>query len=621
MPNLIIYNPSESYSVFQFSNNIRIGRSKQNDIILKYLEISRFHASIKKEGNEYILSDHGSLNATKMNDQPIAQQTLLHGSTFQIGAHHFLFIEDMPSERAEKSVLDILEVEEKKWAEEDAKTIISFDQHIRREPYNYLSFQEKIPKIISLISEITSVLDPRELMDKTLDIVMAVTNSNRGFLALKNDDGRLVYKKNRGFDDEKDRFDINLDIVNKVMREGNPLLLDKSAAPDSRRHIKNDHIIPAMCAPLSMENAVVGCIYLDSPVKTDCYSNDDLEALTIIAQQIPIAMNNANLHQKIKNEKDDLQKRLRLKDHIIIKSEKSKKLYQDVQAIADINVPALITGESGSGKELVARALHELSKRSGEFVALNCSAIPENLFESELFGSVKGAYYNAMDKPGKLELAEGGTLFLDEIGDMLLSLQPKFLRFLENNEVTRLGDTKTRKINARIVAATNQNLMTMIAEKRFRLDLYQRLACLKLTSHPLRERKEDILPLIEFFLKKFSEKYHWKIPRISEQALEKLLGYHWPGNVRELENLILGISVRVRGRVIYPGDLTAVSEEFQGVMDQPVEPFLSMKDMEKKYIQKALRVACGNVSDAAKFLEIGRATLYEKIKRYKISTS
>jgi len=621
MPNLIIYNPSENYSVFQFSNNVRIGRSEKNDIILRYLEVSRRHASIRKEGDEYILSDHGSLNATRVNDQPIVDRKLSHGATFQIGAHHFLFIEDMQSEQKERNVLEASEIESEKWNEEQAKTIISFDQGVRHEPHNYQYLKKKIPKIISLISEVTSILEPCELMDKTLDIVMLVTASHRGFLALKNNDGCLIYKKNRGFDDEKDRFSINLVIVDKVMKEGRPLLIDRPDMVDLKGHVKNKHITPAMCAPLMVDDVVVGCIYLDRHEKIDYYKNDDLEALTIIANQIPAAIKNADLHQRIKDEKDNLQKRVKLKEDIVIESKKSKKLYQDVQAIADINVPALITGESGSGKEWVARALHELSKRSGEFIALNCSAIPENLFESELFGCVKGAYHNAVDKPGKLELAEGGTLFLDEIGDMLLSLQPKLLRFLENNEIARLGETKIRKINARIVAATNQDLLTMIEEKRFRLDLYQRLACLKLNSSPLRERKEDILPLIDFFLKKFSEKYSWKIPRISEPALEKLLEYHWPGNIRELENLILGLSVRVRGGIIYPRDLTSVSESFKDVMEHPVEPFLSMKGMEKKYIQKALCLACGNVSDAARFLEIGRATLYEKIKKYQISVS
>ncbi len=327
------------------------------------------------------------------------------------------------------------------------------------------------------------------------------------------------------------------------------------------------------------------------------------------------------LRKKIKNEKEELQKSLKVKENIVIESEKSIKLYQDIRAIADINVPVLITGESGSGKELIARALHDLSKQEGEFVPLNCSTIPETLFESELFGSVKGAYNNAANKPGKLEVADNGTLFLDEIGDMLFSLQPKLLRFLENNELTRLGETKARKVNARIVAATNQDLKALMKEKAFRPDLYQRLACLKLNACPLRERKEDILPLINFFMKKFSEKYNWRVPHISESALKKLLKYRWPGNVRELKNLVLALSARVRGRVIYPRDLIAVSEEFSQPDKKSAETFIAMKDMEKRHIQKALELECGKVSGAAKLLKIGRATLYEKIKRYNIDIS
>lgn len=315
----------------------------------------------------------------------------------------------------------------------------------------------------------------------------------------------------------------------------------------------------------------------------------------------------------------DLKKRLK-KEGIIVESEKMMALYKDIREIAGINVPVLIFGESGSGKEKVAHTLHVFSKAKGDFIALNCSSIPEGIFESELFGSVKGAFHDAEDKPGKLELANNGTVFFDEIGDMNLSLQPKLLRFLEHKMLTRLGDTMIKNINVRVLAATNKDLLNMVKEKMFRHDFYQRLACIKLHIPPLRERKEDILPLAYFFLSKFSKEHNLKVHRISDEAKKMLLGYYWPGNVRELSNILLSASVRCRGNAISPTHLSAASEEIQMSSRQPVkEEFLSMKDIEKKHIKEALERTNWNKADAAKLLEISRDTLYKKIKKYNIS--
>jgi transcriptional regulator with PAS, ATPase and Fis domain len=318
------------------------------------------------------------------------------------------------------------------------------------------------------------------------------------------------------------------------------------------------------------------------------------------------------------DEKTVLKNRL-LQQGIIVESEKMVALYQDAKAVAGINVPVLILGEPGTGKEHVARALHHFSKASGDFVPLNCSSIPEGIFESELFGSVRGAFHNATDKPGKLELANGGTIFLDEVGDMSLSLQPKLLRFIEDKKITRLGDTKVRKLGVRVVAATNQDLKTMIKEKTFREDFYHRLACIKLKIPALRERKEDIIPLTEFFLATFSTEHNCRIPRISDDAMKMLMEYHWPGNIRELRNVLLSVTVHVRGKTIYPINLLAASEEIQALATRPIKSVVSIDDMEKRHIIDALERADWNKAKACKVLGISRDTLYRKLQKYKIS--
>lgn len=303
---------------------------------------------------------------------------------------------------------------------------------------------------------------------------------------------------------------------------------------------------------------------------------------------------------------------------IIVADQRMLALFHDVHAISRINVPVLILGEPGTGKEKVAQALHSFSQSNGEFVALNCSAIPENLFESELFGSVKGAFSDAATKPGKLELADKGTLFLDEIGDMSLACQPKLLRFLESRMVSRLGETRVRQLTLRIVAATNQDLANMIQSQNFRADLFQRLACVKLKIPPLRERRQDILPLTEKFIEDYTRQYDLTPLKISKQAVDLMLSYYWPGNVRELANIMLNVCVRVRGGSIMPAHLISASEEMGASESKLENRFPSLNDMEKTHIQKALDEAGNNKSKASKLLGISRDTLYKKIQKYNI---
>ncbi len=320
------------------------------------------------------------------------------------------------------------------------------------------------------------------------------------------------------------------------------------------------------------------------------------------------------------DEDQSLKKRL-FREGIIVESENMLRLYQDVQAIARINVPVLIVGEAGTGKEHIAHALHNLSNARGNFIPLNCSSIPEGLFESELFGCVKGAFSSAVDKPGKLELANGGTIFLDEIGDMNLSLQPKLLRFIEDRKVTRLGDTREKEVSARVIAATNKDLPAMISGEAFREDFYQRLACIKLEAPPLRKRIRDIPPMVDYFISKFAKDYNWKAPNISVKALEILTAYHWPGNVRELKNVILNTLVHTQGKrkTIHAKDLSAVSEDLHAFKGQAEGQLLSLEEIEKKHIAEILEKVGWNKTETSKILGISRDTLYKKMTKYGIS--
>ncbi|MFO7784770.1 MAG: sigma 54-interacting transcriptional regulator [Thermodesulfobacteriota bacterium] len=305
-------------------------------------------------------------------------------------------------------------------------------------------------------------------------------------------------------------------------------------------------------------------------------------------------------------------------DGIIAENDKMLALYQDVLAVSGINVPVIISGEPGTGKEKVARTLHRFSKAPGAFVPLNCSSIPEALFESELFGSVKGAFHNAPDKPGKLELAHKGTILLDEIGDMNLSIQPKLLRFLEDKLLTRLGDNRARKVDVRVLAASNQDLESMTLNGTFRDDLYHRLACIRLKIPPLRERKEEIPALTKFFLEQFAYQHQWAAPPVPDEAMEMLTEWDWPGNIRELMNVLLNASILAKGNPLRPEHLTVLKGGGRAGRTASSKPFPAMIDVEKQHMLDALATTGGNKRKAAGILGISRDTLYRRMKKHGI---
>jgi two-component system response regulator HydG len=297
------------------------------------------------------------------------------------------------------------------------------------------------------------------------------------------------------------------------------------------------------------------------------------------------------------------------------------------QEVASTDATVLITGESGTGKELFARAIHGASPRSkGPFIALNCAGIPEPLLESELFGYQRGAFTDAKQaKPGKFQLAEGGTLFLDEIGEMALSAQAKLLRVLEDHQVEPLGDTHSIKVNIRVIAATNEDLPTQIKAGRFRLDLFYRLNVYQLRIPPLRERPEDIEPILLSFLAFARKNRGCRIHGIDQKAFAMLQRHDWPGNVRELHNVVEGLTITCKSEMIEPESLPPTFRSSEGSVSNSSEKpsllafGLSFQEMEKKMLEEALRKAAGNVSEASRLLKMTRNTLRYRMAKYHIS--
>ena len=310
---------------------------------------------------------------------------------------------------------------------------------------------------------------------------------------------------------------------------------------------------------------------------------------------------------------------IRAKGQMIGASPAFRRMLTLVEQIADSSATILIQGESGAGKELVARAIHERSgRRTGPFVAVNCAALPETLLESELFGYEKGAFTGAAGrKEGRFELAHGGTLFLDEVADLSLVTQPKILRVLQEGEFERLGGTRTLQVDVRIVAATNQDLAEMVKEKRFREDLYYRLNVITVRVPPLRERHEDIRVLAQHYLRVYAAKNGRKLEGFSNEALERLESYAWPGNVRELENLIERTVLLARKDRLDAEDLP---EEVAGVKRPPRDAILELvgtplDEIERRLLDETLRITGGNKTQAAKLLGIDVRTVARKLER------
>ncbi len=293
-------------------------------------------------------------------------------------------------------------------------------------------------------------------------------------------------------------------------------------------------------------------------------------------------------------------------------SEAFQKITDIIDRVKNNKATVLIQGESGTGKELVARAIHYSGQFSrAPFVAVNCGAIPENLLEAELFGYTKGAFTGANEnRNGFFQAADGGTLFLDEIGTAPLSVQTKLLRALQEKEITKVGSRKVEKVDIRIIAATNSNLLEAIKKKDFREDLFYRLTVVEINVPPLRERKSDIPLLVDKFVQKYGVEYKDRLMSISPDALRVLQRYHWPGNIRELENIIQRAVIMCDGAI----DVRDLPENLKFQIDFPDSDFLPLREMEREYVKRVLANADGNKTKAAEILQIDRKTLRDKLK-------
>jgi Nif-specific regulatory protein len=458
-----------------------------------------------------------------------------------------------------------------------------------------------------------------------------------------NETGKLMIRASHGLSEtEKLRGVYRQDegVTGHIFQSGQPLMVpDISKEPlfldktRSRRIEKGP--ISFIGVPISLHGKPIGVLNVDRLFGAEISPEEDIQFLTIvsalIAQFVSLNLQVEAREKSLKRENRSLKAELSEKyNHFFIvgTSPAMMAVQNLIEKVAPSKASILLLGESGTGKTLIARIIHEMSDRAeGPFAKLNCATLPENLLESELFGHERGAFTGATSaKPGRMEEADGGTIFMDEIGELPLSLQAKLLRFLQEREFERLGSTKTRKVDVRIIAATNRDLSKAIQEGGFREDLYYRLNVFPIQVPPLRERREDILPLIDYFSEKFSKEYV-KTLRFTPEAFGVLLNYRWSGNVRELENLMERLAILIEDSHINVTDLPPeLIESSRNPEGPPAEagaasaPFAScsLEDMEKREVMAALERHNWNQSRAAKELGLTLRQVGYRLKKYNL---
>jgi Nif-specific regulatory protein len=506
-----------------------------------------------------------------------------------------------------------------------------------REPRIKREIQELL-LLFEISQSLDRSMDLRDVVGPVLESIAHNMGMMRGTLTLLNrDTGEIFIEAAHGLSDsqmERGRYRPGEGVTGKVVKTGRPavvphisdepLFLDRTGARKGLR--KED--VSFICVPIKLGNEVIGALSADRLFEEGVSFEEDVRLLSIIASMIAQAV---RLRRSAQEERHRLlEENLRLQSqleerfrpsNIIGNSKVMQTVYDLIEQVSKSDTTVLIRGESGTGKELVAHAIHFNSLRAVKpFIKVNCGALPESVVESELFGHEKGAFTGAIaTRKGRFELANGGTIFLDEIGDLSPTTQIKLLRVLQEREFERVGGTATIKTNVRVITATNRNLEQLIAEGRFRQDLYYRLDVFPIHIPPLRERKTDIPLLADFFVEKYSKANSKVVRRISTPAIDMLMSYHWPGNVRELENCLERAVLLTSDQVIHGHHLPPTLQTAEasgtahtGTLDGTLER------VERDLLVDALKASRGNRAKAARALGISERIMGLRVQRFGI---
>ena len=493
----------------------------------------------------------------------------------------------------------------------------------------------RLSTLLEASQAMSGTLNLKSSLHRVLEILARHHGAVRGIVSLLDEDGSLRVEASDGLGDaSRVRYAMGEGITGRVVESGKPIVVPRVSREPAflhraaRRPELQSQELSFICVPIVLSRRPVGALAIDLKFKADRDFERSVKFLGVVASMIAQAVKIHRLidadKRKLVDENAHLKQELRERydfSNLVGSSGPMRQIYEQVAQVAGANTTVLVRGESGTGKELIAHAIHYNSLRAAKpFVKVSCAALPDSLIESELFGYEKGAFTGAdARKKGRFELAEGGTLFLDEIGDVNPATQVKLLRVLQQREFERVGGTETVKSNVRLIAATNKDLERAIAAGAFREDLYYRLNVFTIFVPPLRERKADLLLLVDHFLEKFAREHRRSIKRISTPAIDMLTSYHWPGNVRELENTLERSVLMCDGEVIHGHHLppSLQTAEASGTVTR-----VSLRDAvssyEKDLIQDALKTTRGNRARAARLLDTTERIVNYKVRQYGI---
>lgn len=592
------------------AGKIAIGRDATNEIVLNDGSVSRYHCVIKRRGEDFFVSDLGSLNGTLVNGDEGENTKLLNGDKIIVGYFTFRFFTGDAADDTSGVFLD--------------KTALQLPKNsvqLRIEEV-FGAMARDLTAILQIIAKINVLHDVEMLQNELLRQIFEVVPADEGAILLVDAENEFVEFVGLNRLDETAPINVSQTVVNQVLQTKQVILIADFAADENLQNAESlfrRKVSSLLCAPVVLFEKTLGAIYLASSHNN--FDESHLRFLTAVAGIAAISIENARNFAVLENENTRLRGET-LNRNIIGESLSMQKVFEIIKKVAPTDSTVLINGESGTGKELAAQAIHLNSKRRDQpFVAINCAALTETLLESELFGHEKGAFTGAVQqKKGKIETAQGGTLFLDEIGEMNINLQAKILRVLQEREFERVGGTRPIKADIRLIAATNRDLQTEVKNGNFRQDLFYRLNVVRLTMPALRARKEDILLLAENFTDKFSRILNRKIRGISANAKKLLLKYDFPGNVRELENAIERAAVLGSTEWILPEDLP---EDFLELQPEAEISDISnyheaLREKKKELIANAFREAKGNYVETAKILDVHPNYLHRLIKNLEI---
>jgi transcriptional regulator with GAF, ATPase, and Fis domain len=604
---------------------VTLGREPTNGLAVVDPSVSRKHCLLRREGDRFQVRDLGSRNGTQVNGVPVKEHWLQHGDEITVGDSVFRFLLEDEGRLATSRI----EFEDGFTAETKVihpKEVIYLQpERLLRELPEDSQVARNLNVLLKISRVVHAIRDLDDLQTQLLDLVFDVVPADRGAVLLA-DGGEpefssvFVRSVRPG---RANRVTVSRTVARKVMEHGVAILGGDVSTSDELRDVESlaaSQVRSLLCVPLTVFHKVIGCIYLDSTDPASRFHENHLQLVAAIAGISAVALDNARRLQWLEHENQRLSMEISGERSLVGDGARMKEIYQFLNRVASADSTVLIEGESGTGKELAARALHRNSSRTSRpFVAINCAAIPESLLESDLFGHERGAFTGAAAlKKGRLEVADGGVVFLDEIGELAPSLQVKLLRVLQEREFERVGGTHPIKVDIRLIAATNRDLDQAVRSGQFRQDLYYRLAVVKMTMPPLRERKDDIPMLTRHFVQKYAKRCKVKAKPVSREAMACLVNHDWPGNVRELENameraLVLGFT----GSVL-PEDLPDAVLESGSEAQSGSEYHASVREMKKRLIQQALEQSGGSFTEAAKLLGLHPNYLHRLIRNLEI---